>query len=91
METGVVVEKENITDHEAGSGSLYVPILADLLPDLFDQPMKAVYRWFVIARVNGELYRYEVEEEIYNRLKEGDQIEIKTDKYGMPDVVPLTL
>ncbi|NDV83903.1 hypothetical protein [Bacteroides sp. 51] len=87
METGIVVEKEAITDYEAGSGSLHIPILGDLFPKLFGQRMKPVGRWFITARVNNGLYRYEVEEDLYKRLKEGDQIGIGTDKYGMPEVV----
>lgn len=89
MEQGIVEYKEYFTDSEAGSGSLYVPILGDIFPNLFGQKMKPMDRWFVFVHIENSLYKYEIEKDIYDQILIGDKVSIGTDKYGMPDVKPL--
>lgn len=63
-----VTKKEIQTSHEAGSGMLYIPILADIFPKLFNQKMRETQKF----QVYTEKYRYEVRKEDYLLFKVGD-------------------
>lgn len=78
MRRGVVVDKDDWLDHEAGS------------KNIFRGGMKPMYRWFVFVKFNPMdkfIYKYDVTEDVYNAISIGDRVEIGTDKYGMPEVV----
>lgn len=72
METGIVERKEYKVDFEAGSGSLHIPILRDLFPNLWGQKMNPIAKWILIVN-NTE---YSVEKNLYDNVKEGDSVEI---------------
>lgn len=63
-----VVEKVIETSYEAGSGMLYIPILADIFPKLFNQKMREFEKY----KIYTEKYNYEVKKEDYLSLKVGD-------------------
>lgn len=63
-----IVEKS----YEAGSGTLYIPILGDLFPRVWGQKMNERKKYFIYSND----YRHEVEEEMYNYLKKGDEFYI---------------
>jgi hypothetical protein len=63
------IESLRIDDvYEVGSGALYIPGLGDLFPKLWGQKMRQLKKY--VAVVNK--FEYELSEEIYNKLKEGD-------------------
>ncbi|MFV0419044.1 MAG: hypothetical protein ACK5KT_09980 [Dysgonomonas sp.] len=72
MNTGIVERKEYKVDFESGSGSLYIPILGDLFPNLWGQKMNPIAKWILIID-NTE---YCVEKDLYDNIKEGDSVEI---------------
>lgn len=73
-----VIKKEIETSHEAGSGVLYIPILADIFPKLFNQKMRETEKF----RVYTEKYRYEVKKEDYIILQVGDVFDEKLSIYS---------
>lgn len=87
MQKGIVIDKEFKQDYEAGSGSLYIPILGDLFPSLFGQKMKAIDRWFTLVKIGDEIYKYEIDSSLYNEINKDDAVMIEIDKYGMPQVI----
>lgn len=90
MKQGIVLKKEYFIDHEAGSGSLYIPILEDLFPSLFGSKMEPYDRYVIIVEVTlDELYKYGTSKEVYDQLSIGDKVEITIDKFGMPEIIPL--
>ena len=56
-----------ITDYEAGSGSLYIPILGDLFPKLWGQKMKEIKKYKVI--LNGTTQQ--IEKDLFESVNEG--------------------
>ncbi|MCK5856935.1 MAG: hypothetical protein KAG64_05565 [Bacteroidales bacterium] len=67
-----VQKKESFTSYESGSGSLYIPILGDLFPKLFNLKMKPTGRYYLI--INNTRMRFD--EASYNSVKEGDEVEV---------------
>ena len=65
-----VIRKEEQTVYEAGSGALYIPILADIFPSLWSQRMRPIYKHNLI--INN--YRYKVDNMIYENIKNGDLV-----------------
>ena len=57
---------------EAGSGALYIPILGDLFPKLWGQKMRTLKKHIAVAND----FEYELSEELYNKLKEGEFLNI---------------
>jgi hypothetical protein len=66
-----VVSKIVEKSYEAGSGSLYIPILGDISPKNWGQKMAENDIFIIIT----EKHRYQVKEEDYNKLKEGDDFD----------------
>ena len=78
IETKTVQKKENTQDYEVGSGSLYIPILGDLFPELWGQKMKS----FKVLRLTIDGEKYSVAKEIFDNVEEGDSIELHWSYYG---------
>ncbi len=67
-----VTKKEDLSVNEAGSGNLYIPLLGDLFPSLWGQDARKVERFnFIINNT-----RYEVEKGLFNKVSEGDLVEM---------------
>lgn len=81
MKTGIVEKKEYKLDFEARSGSLCIPILGDLFPNLWGQKMNLVDKWILIID-NMEYY---VGKDTYDNITEGDFVEIYYDR-GLPEI-----
>ena len=81
MRTGVIQKKEYKVDFEAGSGSLYIPVLGDLFPNLWGQKMNPVDKWILVI----DNTTYPVDKEFYDRVSECDSVEIYYDN-GLPEV-----
>lgn len=81
MKTGIVNKKKYEVDYEAGRGSLSIPILGDLFPNLWGPTMNQVNRWIVVVD-NTE---YSVGKDFYDRIKEGDSVEIN-DASGLSEI-----
>ena len=60
-----VVKKIEEKSYEAGSGTLYIPILGDLFPKLWGQKMRETRRYYVFTSDS----KYEVEKDVYDDLK----------------------
>lgn len=73
-----VDQKMKIKSEEAGSGVWFIPILGNLFPKLWSVNMKEVDVYYLV--ING--FRYEVEKEFFDTIKEGDEIERHTAKYS---------
>ncbi len=71
-----IIEKEIVKGYEAGSASLYIPILGDIFPKLFGPKMKE-YNKFVIKTDNG---KYEVNENYYNNCVIGKSFDVKSSR-----------
>ncbi|HUX54372.1 MAG TPA: hypothetical protein VMV56_08160 [Williamwhitmania sp.] len=72
IKTVVVLSKEESIDYEAGSGTLYIPVLGALFPKIWGQEMKQVVKYML----NIADYKYGVTKEIYDGVSEGDEIEM---------------
>ncbi|MBB4034381.1 hypothetical protein GGR21_000266 [Dysgonomonas hofstadii] len=83
MKTGVIQKKEYKVDFETGSGSLYIPVLGDLFPNLWGQKMNPVDKW--ILTIDNMIYT--VDKDFYDSVSEGDKVEIYYDN-GLPEVKP---
>ncbi len=70
--------KVTATDYEPGSGSLYIPILGDLFPKLWGQEMKRLQRYSLVVDGIG----HSVDKMLFDRVAEGDEIEIHRAKYS---------
>ena len=70
--TSKVNSKYEEISHEPGSGAMYIPILGHLFPKLWDQKMKAIQVYYL----NINNFRYEVNEELYNSVEEGDFVKM---------------
>ena len=65
-----VQNKEYKTDYEAGSGTLFIPVLGNLIPKLWGQEMRPNEKLSLI--ING--FHFEVEKELYSKVKENDVV-----------------
>ena len=65
LKQAILFEKEKTVSYEAGSGMLYIPILADIVPKWWGQKMRPSDKFYFI--VEGE--QYEVDEDIYNKVE----------------------
>ena len=81
MRTGVIQKKEYKVDFEAGSGSLYIPVLGDLFPNLWGQKMNPVDKWILVI----DNTTYPVDKDFSDRVSEGDSVEIYYGN-GLPEV-----
>ncbi len=81
MKTGVIQKKEYKLDFEARSGSLYIPVLGDLFPNLWGQKMNPVDRWILVI----DNTTYNVDKDFYDRVSEGDCVEIDFNS-NMPEI-----
>jgi len=70
--------KHDKTSHEAGSGTLYLPILGDLFPKLFGQKSKPNHLVYLII---GNC-RYQVNKELYDNVRKGELVEMHYSIYG---------
>ena len=73
-----IQRKEKQIDYEAGSGSLYMPILGSLFPKFWGQKMKKIPKTNLI--INNA--RYSVENELFEKVREGDDIKMYYSKYS---------
>ncbi|MFA5851022.1 MAG: hypothetical protein WC833_14220 [Bacteroidales bacterium] len=64
--------KETVASYEAGSGTLHIPILGDLFPKLWSQKMRESSKFYLII----ERYRYEVGQELYERVNEKEFVKM---------------
>lgn len=78
IETKRIEKKETIIAYEPGSGSLHIPVLGYLFPNIWGQKMKE-YKKFRLT-ING--LKYDIEENLFNTLNEGDDIELTWSFYG---------
>lgn len=60
-----VEKKMEEKSYEAGSGTLYAPILGELFPKLWGQKMREATKYYVFSSDS----RYEVDKDVYNDLK----------------------
>ena len=68
----VVKDKHTEKSHEAGGGTLYIPILGGLFPKLWDQKIGEITKYFVVT----EGYTYEVDKNEYESFQIGETIQI---------------
>ncbi|MBP1637797.1 MAG: hypothetical protein H6Q18_586 [Bacteroidetes bacterium] len=78
IETKIVEKKEKTIDYEVGSGSLYVPVLGKLFPKIWGQEMKS----YEVLRLTIDGEKYNVGKDIFDNIKEGDNIELHWSYYG---------
>ncbi|MEI6765537.1 MAG: hypothetical protein WCM76_07835 [Bacteroidota bacterium] len=76
--TGTVENKEEEISYEAGSGNLHIPILGDIFPKIWGQKMKENTKFFLIISNR----KYEVEKEFYDKVNNGDLLEIYFSEYS---------
>lgn len=69
------IEKKS---YEAGSGTLFIPILGDLFPKLLGQKMRETRRYFIFTSDT----KYEVEKEVYNYLKKDTEFYVHIAKHS---------
>ncbi|MDR2955748.1 MAG: hypothetical protein LBV43_11770 [Prevotella sp.] len=81
MKIGRVEKKAYKLDFETGSGSLCIPVLGDLFPNLWGQKMNLVDKWILVV----ENTEYCVGKEVYDMITEGDPVEI-CDNNGTPGI-----
>jgi hypothetical protein len=72
MKAGIVQKKKYKTDYETENGSLCIPILGDLFPNLWGQKLNPVDKWILVID-NTE---YCIDKESYDNISEGDMVEI---------------
>ncbi len=65
-----LVDKEKFVSYEAGSGMLYIPILADIVPKWWGQKMRPANKYYFI--IDGE--KHEVDEDTYNSVDPNDEV-----------------
>jgi hypothetical protein len=78
IELAKVRSKQNKTSYDAGSGTLHIPVLGDLLPKLWSQKSEPNYLVYFII----DNSRYEVNKELYNNVNEGDAVEMHYSMFG---------
>lgn len=62
--------------YEPGSRAMYLPILEDLFPKLFGSKMRSIPHYFIIAGNR----KYNVKEEFYKNIKEGEELNFSYDE-----------
>ena len=65
-----IIEKHTEKSYEAGSGSLYIPVLGDIFPKLWRQEMRETTKYFIVT----ETYKHEVEKHEYEMFEIGETI-----------------
>jgi len=78
IELAKVTSKQDKTSYEAGSGTLYIPILGDLFPKLWGQKTEPNYLVYFII----ENYQYEVNKELYDNVRKGNIVEMHYSIFG---------
>lgn len=73
-----VQQIENETSYEAGSGSMFIPILGNLFAKLWGQEMQPILKLNLI--ING--FRFEVEKQDFDKVKKYDIMEIHYSKHS---------
>ena len=73
-----VISKIKETNHEAGSGNLYIPILGDLFPKLWGQKMDDSVKYYLI--INH--IKYPIGEDLFHLVNENDFVNIHYSKYS---------
>lgn len=73
-----VQRKETFKSYEAGGGTMYIPILSNIFPKLFNNQSKEILKYFIITSNT----KYRVNEAIYNKLKVGDRFNSKDSFYA---------
>lgn len=76
IETVQLLESEST--YEAGSGNLFIPGLGDLFPKLWGQKMRKSIRTSVVFNNT----RYDIDPEIFKKIKIGDPIEFHLGKHS---------
>lgn len=71
VEIITVIYKESVTDYEAGSGALFIPILGNLFPRLWGQKMKQ-YKKELIYSSNK---KYEISADLADQIEINSQVE----------------
>jgi len=71
-------EKIYKPDYEVGSGVLYIPVLGNLFSKLWGIKMKENSKYILV--IKG--IEYNVEKELFDKVIEGDSIEIHESKYS---------
>jgi hypothetical protein len=67
-----VQQIETETTYEAGSGSMFIPILGNIFPKIWGQEMRPIVKLNLI--ING--FRYEVEKDDFSETKKDDKVEM---------------
>lgn len=67
-----VIAKEDKTSYEAGSGTLYIPILGSIFPKLWSQKAKPEHLLYLII----DKHRYRVDKDLYNKINNGEKVEM---------------
>jgi hypothetical protein len=78
IKTETVIRKEEKVVYAAGSGALYIPVLADLIPGLFRQEMNSRKKYFFYINNN----RFDVDQSIYEKVNEGGLVEMYYSQYS---------
>ncbi|HKK59170.1 MAG TPA: hypothetical protein VJ937_06810 [Salinivirga sp.] len=78
LKQALLTKKEKIVSYEAGSGKLYIPILAEIAPKLWGQKMRPSDKYYFI--VEGE--KYEVDETTYKNTEPNDEVEMNYTSVG---------
>jgi len=68
LQKRIVQKKIEETSWEAGSGTLFIPILGNLFPKLWGQGMSDTKKYYIFSDDN----RYEVEKDVFNSLQKND-------------------
>jgi len=78
IELAKVTSKQDKTSYEAGSGTLYIPILGDLFPKLWGQKSKPKHLVYLII----DNYRYQINKELYDKVRKGELVEMHYSIFG---------
>lgn len=74
----MVEEKLEESSYEAGSGTLYIPVLGNLFPKLWGHQMRKSNRYFIFA---GD-YKHEVDKQMYDNMMKGSELIIHFAKHS---------
>ncbi len=75
---GIISDKRENTDYEAGSGTMYIPVLGDLFPKLWGQEMRKQNLHFL--KINGELLP--VDKKLFDSVAINQQVKIYYSKFS---------
>jgi hypothetical protein len=78
IKTDTVIRKEEKVVYAAGSGALYIPVLADMFPSLFKQGMNSCKKYFFYINNN----KFDVDQLIYEKVNEGGLVEMYYSQYS---------